>query len=147
MQEFKKYQHLALTVSNPHANMVVVAIDGNCSPFAKARDRVLKSAESMIESRLVVASPDPHIERWYLADPKAVFSVLGCDAPGLEPKCERGYYKNALRDTIARGGHMALLGGTEMAADLIGNMDFYRAGKNDSSFKAFLGDLKTKLRS
>ena len=82
-----------------------------------------------------------------MADPQAVFEVLGCKAPDLEQKCERAYYKNALRKTVAEGGHTSLLGGTEMAADLIDNMDFYRASKNDSSFKAFLGDLKTKLRN
>lgn len=32
------------------------------------------------------------------------------------------------------------------SADFIENMDFYRAGKNDPSFKAFLGDLKANLR-
>ncbi len=147
MQEFKNYQRLAPAVSIPDADVVVVAIDGNCSSFAKARAQVQKSADPIVSDRLVVASPDPHIERWYLADPQAVSSVLGCETPGLEPKCERDYYKNALRDTIARGGYMALLGGTEMAADLISNMNFYRAGRNDSSFKAFLGDLRTKLRS
>ena len=147
IQEFKNYQRIASLVSSPDADVVVVAIDGNCSPFARARDAVQKSTNPMLADRLVVASPDPHIERWYMADPQAVFEVLGCKAPDLEQKCERAYYKNALRKTVAEGGHTSLLGGTEMAADLIDNMDFYRASKNDSSFKAFLGDLKTKLRN
>lgn len=145
MKEFQNYQRVAPVVSNSDADVVVVAIDGNCSKFAKARDDVRKLANPMVADRLIVASPDPHIERWYMADPQAVSEALGCAPPNLKQKCERGYYKEVLRNLIASSGRMSLLGGTETASDLIDRMDLYRAGKNDASFKAFLGDLKAKL--
>ena len=145
MREFRNYQRVAPVVSNADADVVVVAIDGNCLGFAEARADVQKLAIPTFADRLVVASPDPHIERWYMADPQAVSKVLGREAPDLKRKCERAYYKRALRDLIARSGRMPLLGGPETAPDLAENVNVYRAGRNDSSFKAFVSDLKAKL--
>ena len=47
---------------------------------------------------------------------------------------------------IAQGGHPATLGGVEFAPELVEAMDLYRAGRNDSSLKAFIDDFRAKLR-
>ena len=65
-------------------------------------------------------------------------------SPG-RAKCEREYYKSLLTTTIRSAGHPSTLGGTEFAPDLADAMDLYRAGKTDSSLKAFLDDFRAAL--
>ena len=146
--EFKLYQRVVVqsTLSNTPANLVVVAIDGNCSTFANARRRIQDAAEPTLRDRLVVACPDPHIERWYVADPQSFETVVGHRPSVGSKKCVRDHYKQVLTNAIKRAGHPVVLGGVEFASDLVEGMDLYRAGKNNSSLKAFLDDLRAKLR-
>ena len=146
LKEFHLYQRTALRMEGPVADVLIVAIDGNCSSFGTARKRVVDATRMANRDRLVVASPDSHIERWYLPDPKAVVAVTRHDPGSLRGKCERHYYKNKLRETIRAGGNPPTLGGLEIAEDLVSEMDLYRAGKNDSSLGAFVDDLRTKYR-
>ena len=44
------------------------------------------------------------------------------------------------------GVHVVGVGGIEFAQEIVAGMDLYRAGKNDRSLKAFLDDLRSKLR-
>lgn len=144
--EFRLYQRAAVHMEGPVADVLVVAIDGNCSPFGAARERVTGATNELNQHKLVVASPDPHIERWYLSDPRAVVAVTGHDPGSLSAKCERHYYKKKLREIIQASGNPSTLGGMEIAGDLVDEMDLYRAGKNDSSLGAFVDELRTKYR-
>ena len=146
LAEFRLYQQAAVHLGGPVADILIVAIDGNCSSFTAARDRVVGATEPSNRHRLVVASPDPHIERWYLSDPKAVAKVAGHPPGRSRKKCERHYYKNQLRTVISNGGNPTTLGGPEIAEDLIAEMDLYKACRSDSSLGAFIDDLRTKYR-
>lgn len=148
VQEFEIYQKLvergALVVEFPV--LLIVAIDGNCSTFARKRVEIQGAAKPAFADRLVVACPDPHIERWYLADPDSFHDVVG-HRPSLgTKKCDRDHYKNALLKAVRDGGHVPTLGGIELARELVEAMDLYRAGKNDHSLRAFVDDLRAKLR-
>ncbi len=146
--EFKLYQRVVVqrTLNSSIADLVVVAIDGNCSTFAEVRRRILAAAEPMLQGRLVAACPDPHIERWYVADPQSFGAIVGHRPHVDSKKCVRDYYKQTLANAIRQAGYPVMLGGVEFASELAEGMDLYRAGKNDSSLKAFLDDLRTKLR-
>lgn len=146
--EFKLYQRVVArsSLSSVAADLVVVAIDGNCSTFADARRSLRDAAEPMLQDRLVVACPNPHVERWYLADPQSFESVVGSRPDIGTRKCARDHYKQVLSSAIAQGGHPATLGGVEFAPELVEAMDLYRAGRNDSSLRAFIDDLRAKLR-
>ncbi len=48
--------------------------------------------------------------------------------------------------SVQRAGHPATLGGIEFAPELAAVMNLYRAGRNAASLKAFLDDLRAKLR-
>jgi hypothetical protein len=148
ISEFILYQHTAEAgrLTGSPADLVVVGIDGNCSTFAKKRDEIQSVATPIFINRLIVACPDPHVERWYLADPQSFNSVVG-DLPKVgTKKCERGHYKQILADSIRRAGHPPTLGGIEFASELAATMHLYRAGKNSVSLRAFLDDLRAKLR-
>ncbi len=149
MQEFKLYQSFLAhgLLSHRSPDLVVVAMDGNCSTFVVKKSQIEGSTMSDFRHMLISACPNPHIERWFLADPDSFHRVVG-SRPNVGPeKCERGHYKHLLRTAVKEGGHIPTLGGIEFASELVAEMDFYRAGKNDASFKAFLDDLRNGLKS
>ncbi len=149
MQEFQDYQLLLENDFPPgrSPNLLVVAMDGNCSTFTVKKTLIEESTKENFRHMLISACPNPHIERWFLADPDSFHKVVGY-RPNVGPeKCERGHYKHLLKTAVKEGGHIPTLGGVEFASELVAEMDFYRAGKNDASFKAFLDDLRSGLRS
>ncbi len=128
------------------ASLLVVGIDGNCSSFSAARNKIRQATDDSFSHMLVVACPDPHIERWYLADPRSFTDVVGIE-PRLGPnKCRRDHYKNLLATAIQQAGYLTPLGGIEFGRELADAMDLFRAAKNDSSLKAFLSDLREAFR-
>lgn len=148
IDSFKRYQTLREKgvggVELPA--ILVVAIDGNCSTFSRARDKIRGATRDRYSHLLVAACPDPHIERWYMADPVSFASVVGSQPSVVRGKCERGYYKRLLNQTVIGAGHPSTLGGIEFGHELANAMDLFRAGKEDSSLGAFVGDLRARLR-
>ena len=148
MDSFERYQILrekGVGGSEVPA-LLVVAIDGNCSSFTETSRNIQRATREPFVHMLVTACPDPHIERWYLADPKSFQAVVGIQPRVSSQKCARGHYKQMLTTAIAGAGHPLTLGGVEFGRELADHMDFFRAGKNDSSLKAFVGDLRRGLR-
>ena len=145
LDEFKTY-HRALTSGiGPAAQLIVVAIDGNCTQWNTVRGEILQSVAPPHPAPIVPACPDPHIERWYMADPVSFSQVVGAQ-PRLErTKCERGRYKALLQEAIRNGGHTPTLGGIEFARELVEAMDLYRAGQNEASLRSFLRDCRGNL--
>lgn len=128
-------------------DILVAAIDTNCSRFGETRDEVKEAVRTTFLDLLVTACPEPHIERWYLADPESFHAVIGALPVLGREKCARDRYKKILSDTIERAGYPpAFLDGTEFAHAIVAAMDLYRAGKNSRSLGAFIGDLRNRLR-
>lgn len=128
-------------------DVLVVAIDGNCTTFVRRTSEITEAIGPSFDGLVVAACPDPYVERWFLADPDSFYEVVGHRPAVKGQKCERGYYKQVLAEAIRRGGHPAPLGGIDFAVDLVTKMDLYRAGKNDHSLKAFVDGLRTRLRN
>jgi len=148
LDELKLYQKLVskdATGTTP-PDLLVVGIDGNCSTFTKAKQGVQAAVQELFAHRLVVACPDPHVERWYLADPDSFQAVVGQRPTVGKKKCVRDHYKDALAKAVRQAGHPPTLGGIEFAPDLVAAMNLYRAGRNVRSFRAFVDDLRGKLR-
>ncbi len=128
-------------------DLLIAGIDGNCTPSARAKKEIEKVNQPSFVGRLVTACPDPHIERWYLADPESFKAVVGRQ-PRIGPrKCKRDYYKGVLANAVRQAGHPSTLGGLEFAREIVEAMDLYRAGKNDRSLKAFVDSLRAALRT
>ncbi|WP_419948272.1 hypothetical protein [Candidatus Palauibacter sp.] len=148
MREFEAYQRLwerGLFTGIP--DVLVVAIDTNCSTFAQTRSEIEEATLDELRALLVTACPNPHIERWFMADLRSFHRVVGYEPALGTAKCERGYYKDHLKDAVRRGGHPQTLGGIEFASALVEEMSLYRAGRADRSLKAFVDELRGKLRS
>lgn len=146
LEEFRLFQRLIQKGEAPAPDFVVVGVDGNCVTFAEKREEIRKETEAAFLNRVVAACPDPHVERWYLADPESFLAVVGQRPAVGRKKCVRDHYKQALADAVRRAGHPPTLGGIEFAAELVAAMDLFRAGRGDRSLRAFVDDLRAQLR-
>lgn len=125
--------------------VLVVAIDANCTPCIKAHGKIRAIIRPEVFPRVVIACPDPHIERWYLVDPPALEQLVGRRPATVKKKCARDHYKRILRTTIERAGSPVPLGGIEFAPEIVAQMDLFRAGKANGSLKHFLGSLRAAV--
>jgi len=146
VSEFRTYQALLSKGVLSLPGLIVVAIDANCSkPHAKRREILdVVSKDQCVE--VVVACPDPHVERWYMADTAWFARIVGTAPRIKQKKCKRDYYKNALASAIRGAGHPQTLGGLEFAEELAEGMNLYDASRVDRSFASFIDDLRSALR-
>ncbi|RMH17096.1 MAG: DUF4276 family protein [Acidobacteria bacterium] len=147
LSQFKLWQLAArgLDLADRPA-MLVLMIDRNCSPWRRAWRELRKSVDATLFPHHVVGCPEPHVERWCLADGEAFRKVVGIDPPADPGKCDRGLYKRLLRGAILAAGHTILIDEMEFAPEIVGAMDFYRAGKAQPSFGHFIDNLQGALR-
>lgn len=149
MSEFNLFQKTVLKQTSGTGDIpdiVIIAIDANCKRFAQASKEIRESVKPEFNDRAVIACPDPHIEKWYLADGESFCETIGCQPRAIKAKCKRDIYKGLLAETIRAADHPLILGGIEFAEDLVNVMDFYRAGRADQSLHAFITELNRHLK-
>lgn len=124
--------------------VLVAGVDANCHGRS-ARLREVRERAGVLSDRVVAAIPDPHIERWLLADPQAFKLALGrgCSAP--DQKCDADRYKQLLGQAIADAGVNPTIGGLEWAADIVANIDLDSIYQCDQSLGQFVRDLRALL--
>lgn len=127
-------------------DLLVLLIDANCSPWTEARGRLEEAIDQAVIPHHVVGCPDPHVERWYIADPSAFEGVVGVPPGRDQEKCEPQFYKQLVQEAAGRAGILLLTGPADLAPDLVERMDLYRAGKNQPSLGHFINDLRGALR-
>ena len=143
IQELSDYLHDLKRQSGPLPDLIIVATDANCKGL---NERIRELQDPDAPTPIILAVPDPHVERWLLLDGAAFRIVFGkgCDAPDL--KCSRDRYKQLLIEAIYAAGVTPSLGGIEFADDIIQNMDIDRAVQIDTSFRRFVDDLRRTFR-
>lgn len=149
LTEFSLWQRAVVAahgVRHDIPDLLVLLVDANCSGWPQMRRDVEAAIDPQIFPRFAVGCPDPHIERWCMADPLAVQEVLGVPPPGDPGKCDRHIYKQLLRHTIRTAGQPILTSEMEYAPDLVSAMDLYRAGKNQPSLKHFVEEIRSALQ-
>lgn len=148
LDELRAFQKLlergVLGLEEP--NVLVVGVDANCASWHQERRQLVEALATPFRDRTAVACPDPHIERWFMADPASFEKTLGRRPKLGRRKCERDRYKRILARTVREAGYPALLGGLEFAEDIVAAMDLYRAGRNEKSLKHFVDSAKALLR-
>ena len=124
-------------------DLIVVATDANCKGL---NERTKEIGGHEVPAPMVLAIPDPHIERWLLLDGAAFKAVFGqgCDAPDL--KCSRDRYKQDLIESIRAAGVIPSLGGIEYADDIVRHMNIDRAARADRSFERFVEGIRAAFR-
>ena len=142
VQEFNSYLR-DLTRQGGRPDLIIVATDANCIGL---NERTREIGNPDVPTPVVLAIPDPHIERWLLLDGAAFRSVFdkGCDAPDY--KCSRDLYKQRLIEAIHATGITPGLGGIEFAEEIVQAMNIERAMRADRSLKHFVNDLRAEFR-
>jgi len=135
-----------------HGDFLVVSIDGNCKGCEQRVKQLGKyiKEDHPFKERVVYAVPDPHIERWYLMDQKALKKGIGIEkAPDVPTyKCKKDYYKKILYQALKESNVNSLLGGSEYAEGIVANIDnLGLLAKQNAGFKTFIEDLKKMLKS
>jgi hypothetical protein len=145
LDEFVDFQRLVEkgVVSLP--DLIIVAIDANCAKFRDAQRAIEEHVVVSLKDRTVIACPDPHIERWYMADPVSFYQVIGSQPKMEKVKCERDRYKRLLVAAVRDAGHILTLDGIEFARELVEAMDLYRVVKYDQSLGSFIRDMRSAI--
>ena len=138
-------RHRRLTTIRFERFTFQASTSGGGIDYDHARREIADRIDPRLRERVVIACPDPHIERWYMADPESFASAVGVPPSVGKGKCKRDIYKAILADTICRAGLLAPLGGIEFAPELVEGMDLYRASRNDKSLKGFADELSGVL--
>lgn len=146
VSEFKTYQRVLEKVGADIPDLIVVAIDANCLGWNDFRTKLQAEIAERWTQRVIPACPDPHIERWFLADPPSFREVVGAEPQRERRKCERDRYKRLLREAVRKGGHLPTLGGVEFAREIVEAMDLYRAGRSEPSLRAFVEGFQALVR-
>ena len=143
VREFKRYLRDLNQQGNGLPDLIVVATDANCKGL---NERVKEIGNQDVSVQMILAIPDPHVERWLLLDGLAFKTVFGkgCDAP--DQKCDRDRYKRRLIEAIHATGTRPTLGGIEYAEDIVQEMDINRATQVDKSFRHFVEQLRSTFQ-
>ncbi len=146
MKEFGDFLRSAARSLQSGPPILVVAIDGNCQGYTEKRREIeVVRDRYSYQGYLVCAIPDPHIERWYIADREAFQRVAQGSSPVMPPyKCERGHYKKVIADAI---GLSLPLGGAELGEDIVAELDLYKAQQADRCLKHFIDQFRAAIRS
>jgi hypothetical protein len=147
LEEFRQFlDDLSRQSGTP--DVLVVAVDGDCVGYRQRREEILRIAnQKEYKGLMACAVPNPHIERWYLADPEPLQRIAGIQPVCPRYKCQRDLYKQALRDVFLKAGVTPLLGGAEYGEDIAREIDIYKVGRIDTGFKHFVEDLRTAFSS
>jgi|HubBroStandDraft_3_1064219.scaffolds.fasta_scaffold19683_2 hypothetical protein len=149
LREFRAWQKAVVAQrgrGSAGPDLLVLIIDANCTGWSERRHGLEEAIDSTVFRAHAIGCPDPHVERWCFADPQAVQAVLGWPCPMDPGKCERGLYKQLLRETILKAGQPILTGEMEYAPDLVEAMDFFRAGKNQPSLRHFIEEVRSAIQ-
>ena len=91
--EFKAWQRMVTSgrgISHQIPDLLVLLIDANSFGSARVYREIEQAIDPAVFPRRAIGCPDPHVERWCLADPQSVQEVLGIAAPPDPGKHERG---------------------------------------------------------
>ena len=145
---FKKYQALAKNNSGlvDRPDVLIIGRDANCKGPNVARKEIIEEIDHSVFPHWALACPDPHIERWFLADAQAFESLYGVRPVLPNKKCGKDIYKKLLESTLDEAGIETLVGGYDIAPEVISEIDPFRLSKIDHAFGLFYKDLNSSIK-
>lgn len=136
------------TATNPY-QILIVATDSNGAKYTEVRNNITTIIQrANYHSPVVLAVPNPYIERWYVMDSEAFKSATGATVVSRLPRKHRprDSYKKILRDALLTAGIRPILGGAEYGEEVAKEIDLYKAEKADRAFGYFVRDLKKEIQ-
>ena len=126
----------------PGQDVLLVVADAD-RDRKKRVDQLRKAVGQELLDVAVFCIPDPHIEKWYVLDERALEDAAGVRLGGMPGSRQRDY-KLVLKRTVEETG--SILGGVEYGGDLAESMNLKLAESRDANFKEFLKSLRSQLR-
>ena len=136
------------SVSTSPYQILIVATDSNCAKYTAVRGNITAIIQKAdYHGPVVLAVPNPYIERWYVMDAEAFKSATGATVVSKLPRKhrQRYSYKKILREALLSAGIKPILGGAEYGEEIAMQIDLYKAGKADRSFGRFVHDLRKEI--
>jgi hypothetical protein len=104
------------------------------------------------EDRICFATPDPNIQRWYLADTGAFARATRSEAiqplPYVSCRENRTYYKDRINSALDLSGLPLALEGAEYGRDIARLIDMDHVGRNvNNNFNEFVSCIKRVFRA
>jgi hypothetical protein len=127
-------------------DLLVVMADGNDAGPRERQREVADVIDQSVFPRYIVGAPDPYVERWLLADPVSFAQHFGRQ-PMLGTPHGRDGWKKRLVAALEEAGEIVTQGGSEFAEEIIGAMDFYRAGQAVPTIQTFADDVHSALET
>ena len=128
---------------------LVVVRDGNGGGWNHVRDdertEILKVLPE-VAPILVIACPDPYVERWCLLDRGALRRVFGQALDVDHQQTGTDYFKQRFDAHAAILDTGIEIGATAYIRDIVGEMDLTVAERASSAFSDFVSDLRNQFR-
>jgi hypothetical protein len=87
-KELETYQKVVKT-RGQFPGLLVVGVDANYYGFQKTKKQYEARLPEELRSVAVIAAPDPHVERWYMADTVRFEQLVGVQPNLPAKKCDR----------------------------------------------------------
>lgn len=143
-RELKAFQALTAHRSGT-PDLLVVLIDANAVGPAARRAEIEGILDTAVFPHHVIGTPNPCVERWLLADPVSFARTFGVQ-PDIGRPGNRNVWKIRLVEALEACGQIVVQGGAELSEEIVEAMDFYRAGRVDSTIRDFTDALRAALR-
>ena len=141
-RELRRYLNQCADFGIATFDILVIVEDTDCRGESLVRRELNEVvARTGYTGKTIVASPAPHIECWYLADPAALQRITQSPQLSSIPTgdCEKNLYKRQLAEQFSG----SLMDGIEYAEDIASAMDVFQAGRNVRSLGSFLQELRS----
>ena len=145
MSELRRFLREIEQEHAPLPDLLLIARDANCKGHLPCQNTVRRLVADF-RGPVVIAVPDPHVERWLLLDAAAFKTVLGRGCAAPDNKCERDRYKQRLIQSILDAGIEPTAGGLEFARQLVDAMNLPRLERKDVSLGHLLQDLREQFK-
>ena len=120
-------------------DLLVVMIDANDVGPRARRQEIEDAIDLGTFPAAVVGTPDPCVERWFLADPESFSQRFG-PVPSIPAGAPGEVWKDALIQALETAGEIVTGGGAEFAGDV---MEY---GENEPLSRGSLGSNAQELR-
>lgn len=126
-------------------DLLVVLVDANTAGRGARLEEIERSIDLGAFPHAVVGIPDPCVERWFLADPPSFAQRFSSPERPISPSDSR-CWKRELEAALLRAEEIVVGGGAEFADEIVEVMDFFRAGKESPTLRAFVDEVRGAIR-
>ncbi|MCC7491990.1 MAG: hypothetical protein IT204_06595 [Fimbriimonadaceae bacterium] len=133
-------------VARGPVDLGVVILDADRKGWADSRKRLLQAIDPATFPLVAVGCPDPHVERWYLADRSAFRQTYGAEPATPSPGRPGTDCKRLILEALRAAGDPLPRLYPSAAGRLVQAQDLERAGREVAELDHFIKELRAALQ-